>query len=88
MGRAAFCWVEFSMPDPISIATLVDLILSAQKKVPALKFALGVAAIAAAGAIVIAVLGEGKLSVIVLGGVFIAMVLLLVFSRLAVSRNH
>ena len=69
------------------IAALLDIIKRAQIQVPAVKFALGVAGIAAAGAIVTAVLGQGRISIIVLGGVFVAMVLLFVFSRLVASNN-
>ena len=76
------------MADNISFNALRELILEAQKKVPAVKFALGVAAVAAAGAIVIAALGNSRIGMIVLGGVFVAMILLFVFSRLVSSRSR
>jgi hypothetical protein len=71
----------------ISYSNLLELITAAQKKVPAVKFALAVAAVAAAAAIVNATIGQGKASVVLLGGVFIAMILMFAFSRLVSSRN-
>jgi hypothetical protein len=66
---------------------LLDIIKRAQQQVPAVRFALGVAGIAAAGAVVTALLGQGRVSIIVLGGVFVAMILLFAFSRLVASNS-
>jgi hypothetical protein len=61
---------------------------AAIRAVPAVKYALGIAGIAAAGGIVISFLGSGRAAIIVLGGMFIAMVLLFVFARLIATRNR
>ena len=75
------------MPELSFITMLLKIMRRAQLEVPAVKFAFGVAGVAAAGAVVIAVLGQGRVSIIVLGGVFAAMILLFVFSRLVASDN-
>jgi hypothetical protein len=65
----------------------IGVLDAARKAVPAVDYALGAAGIAAAGAIVVAFLGNGRGAVIVLGGMLVAMVLLFVFARLLATRN-
>ena len=60
---------------------------AARRAVPAVDYALGVAGIAAAGAIVTAFLGRGKVSLVIFGGMIIAMVMLFVFARLVTARS-
>src|SRR6185312_11736078 len=60
---------------------------AAIKKVPSVKYALGVAGLAAAGGMVTRFLGYGKASFIIFGGTFVAMVLLFVFSNMAASKG-
>jgi hypothetical protein len=60
---------------------------AARRAVPAVKFALGVAGVAAAGAIVTGLIGRGRAAVFILGGMLVAMILLFVFSRLISSKD-
>ena len=64
------------------------ILQAARKAVPAVDYALGAAGVAAAAAIVIALLGHGRATAIVLGGMLVAMVLLFVFARLIAARNR
>jgi hypothetical protein len=63
------------------------VLLAARKAVPAVDYALGTAGIAAAGAIVTAFLGKGKVSIIIFGAMLVAMTLLFVFARLVTSTS-
>jgi hypothetical protein len=65
----------------------IQILNAARRAVPAVDYALGAAGIAAAGAIVTAFLGKGKASIIILGGMMIAMVMLFIFSRLVTSKS-
>lgn len=65
----------------------VDILNKARQAVPAVDFALGVAGIAAAGALVIGFIGSGRTAFIILGGIFVAMVLLFGFARLVAAQN-
>ncbi|MET4699278.1 hypothetical protein ABIE65_002308 [Constrictibacter sp. MBR-5] len=69
--------------DPQPIAVL----RAAIRQVPAVKYALGIAGIAAAGAIITRLLGYDKASIIIIGVIFIAMILLYAFSGLIASRK-
>jgi hypothetical protein len=57
-------------------------------RVDAVKYALGLAGVAAAAAIIITFLGSWQTAAIVLGGMLVAMVLLFVFARLTASRSR
>lgn len=65
----------------------ISILNAARKAVPAVNYALGAAGIAAAGAIIIGLLGNGRASIIVFGATFIAMVLLFGFARLVAAKN-
>jgi hypothetical protein len=60
---------------------------AAIERVPAVSYALAVAGVAAAGAIIVSFLGYGHASVTIIAGVFIAMILMFVFSRMMVDPN-
>jgi hypothetical protein len=66
----------------------MEILNAARKAVPAVDYALGVAGVAAAGAIVIALIGRGQAAAIILGAVFVAMLLLFAFSRLVAAQNR
>lgn len=63
------------------------VLMAAREAVPAVDYALGTAGIAAAGSIVTAFLGKGKVSIIIFGAMLVAMVLLFVFARLVASTS-
>lgn len=60
--------------------TPLDILDAARKAVPAVNYALGVAGIAAAGALIVGFLGKGRAAIIILAGIFVAMFLLVVFA--------
>ncbi len=60
---------------------------AARKAVPAVDYALGAAGIAAAGSIVVALLGNGRAAIIIVGAMFVTMVLLFAFARLVTARS-
>jgi hypothetical protein len=64
-----------------------NVLMAARKAVPAVDYALGAAGIAAAGSIVTAFLGRDKVSIIIFGGMLVAMILLFVFARLVASTS-
>jgi hypothetical protein len=64
-----------------------DVLETARRAVPAIDFALAAAAVAAAGAIIVGFLGRRRATVIIVGGVFVAMILLFVFSKLVAAEN-
>jgi uncharacterized protein YraI len=66
----------------------IEILNTARRAVPAVDFALGVAGVAAAASIVISFNGNGRTPVIIFGGMLVAMVLLLVFSRLLQLENQ
>jgi hypothetical protein len=70
------------MPEPIRVLT------EAIKKVPSVRYALGVAGVAAAAALIVSMVGTTKSAVIILSCTFIAMILLYVFSLLIASRGN
>jgi hypothetical protein len=72
-----------------SAATLspMHVLDAARKAVPAVDYALGAAGVAAAGAIIVSFLGNGRGAVIVLSGMLVAMILLFVFARLLAAKN-
>jgi len=63
------------------------ILQAARRAVPAVDYALGAAGVAAAGAIVSYMIGKDKASIIIFGGMLVAMVLLFVFARLVVARG-
>jgi hypothetical protein len=65
----------------------LSILNAARKAVPAVDYALGAAGIAAAGAIVVGLLGNGRAAVIISGAMFISMVLLFIFSRLITTQS-
>jgi hypothetical protein len=75
--------------DPASglLAAPWKVLQAARRAVPAVDYALGAAGVAAAGAIVTSMIGKDKASVVILGGMLVAMVLLFVFARLSVAKS-
>lgn len=65
----------------------LKIIRDAQKAVPAVKYALAVAAVAFCGSFVTLALGQTRTSIIVAGGTFIAMFLMLTFANVSRSRS-
>jgi hypothetical protein len=65
----------------------MEVLRSAIREVPAVKYALGVAGIAAAGALITRFVGYDKTSIIILGVTFVAMILLFVFSGMVASNS-
>ena len=59
----------------------------ARQAVPAVNYALGLAGIAAAGAIITLFLGQSKAAITIIALLFIGMILLFVFSQLAISKS-
>ena len=74
--------------EPAAILSPLNLLNAARQAVPAVDYALGAAGVAAAGALIVGFLGYGRTGVIVFAGTLIAMVLLLVFARLAAARTR
>jgi len=74
-------------PAPGNPLSPLDILNAARKAVPAVDYALGVAGIAAAGAIVIGFLGNGRAAIIIASAIFVAMVLLFAFARLVAANN-
>jgi hypothetical protein len=72
---------------PKMLAPAIQILNSARQAVPAVDYALGIAGIAAAGAIVMFFLGKTQAGIIIIALTFIGMVLLFLFSRLAVSES-
>jgi hypothetical protein len=68
--------------------SLLKVLCSARQAVPAVDYALGVAGIAAAAALVTAFIGSTRTTLIILGAMLIAMILLFVFARLVAARNR
>jgi hypothetical protein len=68
-------------PEPTGI------LQTAIAQVPSVKYALGIAGIAAAGALVTRFLGYDRASIIIIGGTFVAMILLYVFSSMVASKS-
>src|SRR5580704_11749634 len=69
-------------PSSLSPIAILD---KARKAVPAVNYALGVAGIAAAAAIVSWLVGKNNSSIILLSSSFVGKILLFVFSKLVVS---
>jgi hypothetical protein len=65
----------------------IGVLNAALRAVPALKYALGVAAIALLRAFVIGMLGNMRPAIIIIGAMFVGMLLLFVFARLTVSES-
>lgn len=65
----------------------IGVINSGLRAVPAVKYALGVAAIAVLGAVVVASLGSPRAAVVIVGGMFVGMLLLFAFSRLTAAES-
>ena len=76
-------------PEELDVITdLLRILNSARRKVPAVDFALGIAGVAAAGGIVASILGQTKASIIIIGLIFLGMILLFLFSRLAIAKSR
>jgi hypothetical protein len=60
---------------------------AARRAVPAVNYALGAAGVAAAGAITVGLLGHGRASVIIVGAMFCAMIMLFAFARLVAAKS-
>lgn len=71
----------------VGLTALIQLANAASKKVPAVKYAFGLAGIAACGAIIALVLGTTKSAIVILSLTFIGAVLLFVFAKLSTSAN-
>jgi hypothetical protein len=74
-------------PPTVRSLSPIGVLNAALRAVPALKYALGVAAIALLGAFVIGVLGDVRAAIIIIGAMFVGMLLLFVFARLTVSES-
>jgi hypothetical protein len=72
----------------LGLTALVELANSASRKVPAVKYAFGLAGIAACGAIIALVLGTTKSALVILVLTFIGSVLLFIFAKLSTSSNQ
>jgi hypothetical protein len=72
---------------PVPALDPVAIINAARQAVPAVDYALGVAGVAAAGAIIGGLLGYTRVSIIVLGGILVAMILLFAFARLVAAQS-
>jgi hypothetical protein len=66
----------------------LGILRAARQAVPAVDYALGAAGVAAAGAIIVGLLGYGKQSAIIIGATFVAMILLFAFGRLVVAKSR
>jgi hypothetical protein len=65
----------------------LSILNAARKAVPAVDYALGAAGVAAAAAIIVAILGNGRAAFIILGAMLVAMILLFVFARLVTAQS-
>jgi hypothetical protein len=72
----------------IGFAALIQLANAASRKVPAVKYAFGLAGIAACGAIIALILGTTKSALVILTLTFVGSVLLFVFAKLSTSQNQ
>jgi hypothetical protein len=77
--------IQKSEPGPKS--SQVDLLKWARSEVPAVKYAIGISGIAAAGSLALTFFTKPQTAVIVIGFMLAAMVLLYVFSKLAKSDS-
>jgi hypothetical protein len=68
--------------------TAINVLQQAIRKVPSVKYALGVAGVAAAAALVVSLVGTTKSGLIIMSCTFVAMVLLYVFSILVASKGY
>ena len=73
------------MRDSANYLSQMAILDKARKAVPAVNFALGVAGIAAAAAMVSWLVGKNNSSIILLSSSFVGMILLFIFSKLVVS---
>jgi tetratricopeptide (TPR) repeat protein len=65
----------------------LGILHAARQAVPAVDYALGAAGVAAAGAVITGLLGNGRAAIIILGGTLIAMLLLFGFARLVAAQS-
>jgi hypothetical protein len=72
----------------LGVAQLVQLANAASKKVPAVKFAFGLAGIAACGALISLILGTTKGGLFLLALTFLGSILLFLFAKLSTSSNQ
>ena len=66
----------------------IRVLTQAINKVPSVRYALGVAGVAAAAALIVSMIGSTKSGLIIISCTFIAMILLYVFSLLIASRGY
>ena len=66
----------------------LKILNEARKAVPAVKYALAVAGIAAAASIVSALVGQGRTALLLVGLVFVGMILVFLFSTLVASNSR
>jgi hypothetical protein len=81
----AFFGEAKTMRDVANNLSPLAILDKARKAVPAVNFALGVAGIAAAAALVSLLVGKSNSSIILLSSSFVGMILLFIFSKLVVS---
>jgi hypothetical protein len=70
-----------------ALASPMGILNAARRAVPAVNYALGAAGIAAAGAIIVGLLGHGRASIIIVGAMFCAMIMLFAFARLVAAKS-
>jgi hypothetical protein len=77
------------VPSPPTVRSLspINILNAALRAVPAVKYALGVAAVAVLGAVIVGTLGNTRAAIVILSGMFIGMLLLFVFARLVASET-
>ncbi|WOH56995.1 hypothetical protein [Bradyrhizobium sp. BWC-3-1] len=73
-------------PNEVSLSPLA-ILNTARNAVPAVDYALGAAGVAAAAAIIIGLLGNGQATLIILGAMLVAMLLLFAFAQLVRSKS-
>lgn len=70
-----------------AVSILMNYLKSARKAVPAVRYAIGLIGVAAAGTIISTIAGQGKAAILLTGMVFVGMILLYVFSIATRSDN-
>lgn len=66
----------------------LTILNEARKAVPAVNYALGLAGLGAAGAVITGIVGEGRAAITILALVLIGSVLLFVFARISISKSR
>lgn len=81
-------WVSNRRGIAMSSIDPLKLLNDARAAVPAVNYALGVAGIAAAAAIIVGLTGNSKAGIIIITLVFVGMILLYIFSSLATAGSY